>query len=105
MKRNMDTIRRILLLTESLGPEGEHPENLPYKSSWVDGVEEVEFYYHVKILDDAGYIIAINFNREFNVDTNMSGPERFYPETLTWKGHEFLDSIRDSIVWEKTKKH
>jgi hypothetical protein len=23
---------------------------------------------------------------------------------LTWKGHEFLDDIRDSGIWEKTKK-
>ena len=24
--------------------------------------------------------------------------------SLTWAGHDFLDSIRDPIVWSKTKK-
>ncbi|KZS45719.1 hypothetical protein AWU65_07230 [Paenibacillus glucanolyticus] len=103
MKRNMDIVRDLLLLTESLGPEGEHPQKVPYKSSWIDGVDDIEFYYHVRILEEAGFISTYHLNREFDFDTNTAGPEKYYPVTLTWQGHEFLDSIRDNNSWEKVK--
>ena len=32
------------------------------------------------------------------------GPHDFLVTRLTWKGHEFLDTIRSDTVWEKTKK-
>lgn len=104
MKRSMDIVREVLLLTESLGPEGEHPEKSPYKSSWIDGVDDVEFYYHVRILEEAGFISVFHLDRDFDIETNIAGPERYYPVTLTWQGHEFLDSIRDNELWSKVKK-
>ncbi|AWP30754.1 DUF2513 domain-containing protein [Paenibacillus sp. Cedars] len=104
MKRNMDIVREVLLLTESLGPEGKHPEKVPYKSSWIDGVDDVDFYYHVKILEEAGFISTFQLDRDFDWDTNTAGPEKYYPVTLTWQGHEFLDSIRDNENWSKVKK-
>ncbi|MNW49766.1 hypothetical protein D3C74_271960 [compost metagenome] len=104
MERNMDIVRDILLLTETLGSDGQHPQNIPYKSSWLEGVSEVEFYYHVKILVEAGYLEANRIDRDFDFDTNKVGPEKYYPTTLTWQGHEFLDSIRDNGNWSKVKK-
>ena len=31
--------------------------------------------------------------------------KNFHAKRLTWNGHEFLDSIRDNKIWEKTKEH
>jgi len=35
---------------------------------------------------------------------SVYGRHVFYP-TLTWSGHEFLDNVRDDVVWKKTKEH
>ena len=32
------------------------------------------------------------------------GPHDFFANRLTWKGHEFLDTIRSDTIWQKTKK-
>jgi hypothetical protein len=28
----------------------------------------------------------------------------YYIKALTWKAHDFLDSVRDPEIWEKTRK-
>ncbi|WP_059043974.1 DUF2513 domain-containing protein [Paenibacillus rubinfantis] len=98
MKRDMDLIRRLLLETENLGYDGDR-YNRTYLNSWFDGVEDDIFFYHVKLLDEAGYIESLS--PPPNLDDLV---ERYFPYSLTWAGHELLDSIRDSDAWEKVKK-
>ncbi len=95
MKRDMDLIRRLLLETETLDRDGDMFKRT-YAGSWFDDVDDDVFYYHVELLDEAGYIHSVSPP----VGDNKSV---FFPFSLTWKGHEFLDSIRDSNSWEKVK--
>lgn len=80
MRRNWDLIREVLIEHESLEPGG-----LLSYSAWVPGEEEKAA--HARLLADAGFL------------TNPSGGFR----TLTWSGHELLDSIRNDTVWNKVK--
>lgn len=38
------------------------------------------------------------------IGPNKLGIKRLQVFDITWKGHEFLDAIRDDKVWSKTKK-
>jgi DNA-binding transcriptional ArsR family regulator len=51
-----------------------------------------EISYHLELLIDGGLLDA---KRE------LSG--QFVARKLTWAGHDFLDSVRDSKVWRTTK--
>jgi hypothetical protein len=89
MKRDMDLIREILLEVEKRqGLTGWLDLQIPSRDT-----EEVA--YHVKLLDQAGYLQA----------TDLSSHDGFYwaPKSLTWEGHEFLDAARNETVWAKAK--
>lgn len=90
MKRDMELIRRILLAVENdeLSSTNYHERVLP-------GVPEDVYFSHVRLLDEAGLLKAIG----------MKGDNYalYYPDRLTWEGHEFLDSIRNETVWAKVK--
>jgi len=87
MKRDWDLIREILTKVEECNPnvKGVQPSDFS-----IDAHTAVA--YHVKLLIDAGL-----------VEGEMTPSMHFDVESLTWEGHEFLDSIRDDTVWEKTK--
>lgn len=91
MRRDMDLIRTILFKIEEA-------ENNPYEPFhvFVDGVEDEKVSYHVWLLADAGLILAEDM-------TTCSGYS-IDAKCLTWKGHEFLQSIRDDTVWNKAKE-
>jgi len=90
MKRNWDTVRRILLAVEQL-PD----ENSQINSHEVSGIEPVEAAYHMRLMRDAGLITG--GCRE------ATGPAWCYATGLTWAGHEFLDSIRSDNTWHRIK--
>jgi len=87
MKRDMDLVRAILLAVESQ----------PDQPGWVD--VEIEGYpaeavvYHVRLLDEAGLIEAVDLTTHGGID--------WRPKRLTWAGHEFLDLARNDKVWKK----
>ena len=93
MKRDWDTIREILTKLEE---SSDTDDFLQLDSFPQDRAAEIS--YHMELLFEAGL-----------VDGEMSktigpGPYGFFATRLTWTGHEFLDTIRSSTVWEKTKK-
>ncbi|MER9526648.1 DUF2513 domain-containing protein [Mesorhizobium sp. M0292] len=59
--------------------------------------------------DDVGYALIKMYEAGFitgEVIRSKSTPDRLIeviPFELTFKGHEFLDSIRDDEIWRKTK--
>nr|WP_234936981.1 DUF2513 domain-containing protein [Pseudomonas savastanoi] len=61
----------------------------------IDDRPSEEVSYHVRLLDEACLLAALN----------TGGMDRFLwqPQRLTYKGHEFLDTIRDGEVWRRTK--
>jgi hypothetical protein len=87
MQRNMDLVRMILLRMEA-DPSGRAPQDLGIKSYPPD-----EIGYHAHIMMQEGLIDG--FKTE-------SHPEAI-PISLTWKGHEFLDLVRDQERWNKAK--
>jgi len=91
MERNWDTIREILIDTESLKPEAA----IALSSYNTDRAYEVS--YHVILLEEAGLIHA-------SISPMMGGgATEFHIYRLTWQGHELLDAIRNESIWSKTK--
>lgn len=103
MKRDMELIRRILLETETLGIDGDIYTR-EYKTSWFEDVQEHVFYYHVELLDEAGYIRSFKIDQSYDFDREDLSVGKFFPVSLTWEGHEFLDSIRNNDSWERVKR-
>ena len=90
MQRDMDLARGILLALE----ECESASGL--KTLDVDGATEEQVSYHVKLLYQAGLIEAR--------DASGTNSFHWYPISLTWEGHEFLDASRDETQWNNAKK-
>ena len=88
MKRDMEMIRLILLEQES----GETPPELSQYS-------DKDIIYNYQLMHDAGLIEA-----EFikGCDGIAVGANIF---RLTWAGHDFLDSTRDSKIWKAAMDH
>lgn len=84
MKRDMDKVRSVMLALE--GHEGPFrmTMKMPALGDTVSGREAVEY---ITLLRSAGFL-----------DRSDGGSYR-----ISWSGHEFLDSVRDPEIWQKTK--
>ena len=91
MERNWDTIRELLLESESLKTD------TALVLSNFDPERGHEVSYHVVLLEEAGLINA-SVTKTFD-----GGPTHFHVYRLTWQGHELLDAIRNESIWIKTK--
>lgn len=88
MRRDMDVFRSIVLaVSDASGPVNS-----------VDGVSDEDFSSHAQLMEEAGLIEAALLPQGKRVATNA------VIFRLTWNGHEFADSVRDSKVWAKTKE-
>ncbi|TYS25167.1 DUF2513 domain-containing protein [Bacillus subtilis] len=92
MKLNRDCLRDVLLTIEeevgflensSIRLLARYPRLMEYELS--------DVFYCVRKLMEAGYVKGFEYKGGADVSE------------LTFKGHEFLDSIRDDEVWDKTK--
>lgn len=90
MKRNWDTIRRILLAVEQLPDENSRIINYA-----LPGIDPDEAAYHMRLLLDAGLIDGLC--------RNDTVPSWCYATGLTWAWHEFLDRIRTDTAWNRIK--
>lgn len=91
MKRDMDLVRQILLRIEAVENRLVEPEMN------FDGYPRHVVIYHTWLLIDAGLVDGdVSYYQSPHADALVRG--------LTWKGHEFLDEIRDESVWNKTKQ-
>jgi len=88
MKRNFDLVREILLAAEAQDFEKSKPIA-------PEGYTNDEIKYHIKIMEDGGLI-------KMRQHPNIDAPAPVF-DGLTWKGHEFLDSIRELGAWSKIK--
>ena len=95
MKRNMDLVRLLLIVYESV-PED---SNVWW---WNDTPEIPKFHkeeidYHIALMCDAGLLkptkIKVPKRDEITVGVRM-----------TWDGHDFLEACRDENRWKKAKK-
>jgi hypothetical protein len=91
MKRDMELIRQILHNAERL----DYEDGEPYERYRAKTPNEA---YHIALMKDAGLVDA-------SVDTISGIPSDATIIRLTWTGHDFLDSSRDSKVWKLAKEH
>ena len=91
MKRDFEQIRKLLFwLDEKPGPE---VASVPA----IEGYDELTIKYHLLLLAQAE---LIDHEPEFSAQGRII---QVHPFNLTWKGHEFLDAIRENSVWNKVK--
>lgn len=86
MQRDLDLIRSLLLGIEAQG-RGVAASGWQ-SSSETDGQSTESIHYHVQLLNDAGLVVA-----------DEIVPGQWWPERITWAGHEFLDLARDEELW------
>jgi DNA-binding transcriptional ArsR family regulator len=88
VKRDLELVRRILLHLEQgeASPSG-------FGAFVEDGYGLPAIHYHIRLLHDAGLIEA-----------DEIVPGQWWPERMTWSGHEFLDAARNEELWRETKK-
>ena len=92
MKRDIELVKLILEHFEA--KEDWHHE----KGLRIPGYEFELTQYHLQIMYEAGFI---------NAEPIQTAKGRLYdllPFRLTWKGHEFLDTIRGKNIWPKIKE-
>lgn len=91
MKMDWELVRKVLVMAEELPPEG--------MIQWQDlGVEDEGLARHTLWL-----VIDAGLAHGPSIETN-SGARSGMVTSLTWKGHELLDSIRSDKIWEQVKK-
>ena len=93
MRLNPDCIRDILLYVE---------KNTTYEYPFIsaeDLISRLKQYdrdtinYHIKIVHEGNLIDTVNYRNNLPLDIS----------SLSWKGHEYIDTIRDDRIWEKLK--
>ena len=87
MTRDWDLIRQILLTVEAAQAHERISDND------IEGCTPEHFHHNAILLTEAGFVHAMILA---NLETTLI-------ESLTWEGHEFLDSIRDEATWDKIK--
>ncbi len=90
MKLDKELIREILLAIEA-------SDHVPivWMKLQISDHEPQTVSHHVMLLAEAGLIEAQN--------TSTLSKFEWQPKRLTYRGYEFLDSIRDPEIWRKTK--
>ena len=90
MKRDMDLVRDILLYTEKVCGGGEI-KTLDY--SRFEEFNKMTVYEHERLLREEG--LLRDGRQRIGSTVTLYG--------LTWKGHDFIDSVRDPEIWAQTK--
>jgi hypothetical protein len=85
MKRDMDKVRSVMLAIEADDGPFVMTLDTPALGDTRDGRETVEY---ILMLHSAGFL--------------ESSQRSVY--RISWAGHEFLDSVRDPEIWQKTKE-
>jgi hypothetical protein len=89
MKRDMDLVRKILLVLEA-HEEGNAPANFS-----IEGYSDEVVYHHCYLMKQANLLEADDVT-----DMSSTSPVAV-PLSMTWEGHDFLDAARDNSRWNK----
>jgi hypothetical protein len=94
MKRDMDFVRDLLLQIET-ADKSSLKELMPPGDVSEESYEKLSE--HLKMLiEEAGLVTGIA--------AHTMAYRNWLDMRLTWKGHEYLDNIRDPEIWKKTKE-
>ncbi len=91
MQRNMDLVRKILIAIENSVDDEPGTIDLPHSE-----FNDVTIFQHVRMMHEGNLIHAIEGHGFDN-----SAP--WYPHSLTWHGHDFLDAVRDDAIWARVR--
>lgn len=91
MRRDWDIIRTILHRVEAMSASDD-----AIRSDGLDDVESTVAGYHMWLLLDAGFVNGTCLDTGRGQFCNL--------RELTWKGCEFLDTIRTDKAWERIKE-
>ena len=96
MRRSMDLIRNLMLRLEELPMEMGDAVVVTVGDKALEGIEasDAELLHHLELLRDEGFLDCPATGQPMLGITYMG---------LTWRGHDFTDSIRNEEVWGKTK--
>ena len=96
MKRDLDLIRRMLLRIEE---KADVPPNTLEVKDFLDMNSNPHYIsLHIQLLLDAGFIEVMS-GASFYEDV-----KDFDITRLTFAGYEYLDTVRNSYIWERTKE-
>ena len=93
MKRDMDFVRELLLKIE--GGERDFLGVPKAFTGRPPDPEAEKLGEHLRLLKQAKFI---------DVQAESAATGHVIVTGLSWAGHDFLDSVRDPKIWEKTKK-
>ena len=96
MRRDPELIRDLLLVFE----KKEDFKIKEAESFEIGGHDTKTIEYHFMLMAQAELV-------DYEAFRSKSNPERLIkvmPFNLTWKGHEYLDAVRDKSVWQKAMK-
>lgn len=96
IKLNHDYVRSILLFVEESETNSFRSQKELLDFSKENNISKDELIYILQKLQEAEFI-----NASF-----ISGGNKIYMfevKTITWKGHEYLDNIRDGRIWKMVK--
>jgi hypothetical protein len=96
MRRDWDTIRKILIETEELAPGHRLFPSQKRTVQTDDEIVTVEKAEHMYLLWSNGFV-------EGACVRDLNGGLHIWTNRLTWKGHELIDSIRDEGVWRRVQ--
>lgn len=108
MKYNIDCVRKVLLsLEENLKLIKDEDGDFEYNkvrlqqlfSLLTPKYTEEDILYTLEILNEAEYIDAY-----FQMGDGTIKTKCVFVTSITYKGHEFLENIRDNKNWQKLKK-
>ena len=94
MKRDMDLVRKILIVMSENG-SGAY---ILWDAELSDYPTE-QIFHHAHLMSQGGLIDAADTS---SLDSPLPTA---IPLSITWNGHEFLDASRDETLLEKAKKH
>ena len=90
MKYSPDLALRILRAME------DHPsDELESQTYLLGDVDEEVYYFHCRLLDEAGYIST------YSVKTG--GLNYYWPREIKWNGVQFLELFRNDSLWQRAK--
>lgn len=94
MKRDMDLVRKILMLMS----ENDQGPNVKWAELLPDYTKE-QIHHHAYLMAEGDLIQAAD------ATTLSDRLPMAIPTSITWAGHEFIDSIRDPSLWDAAKKN
>lgn len=90
MRRDSDLIRSILLTVE----KDEHCELL--RLPVIEGYNEEAVHFHTRLLVEKGFL------RSYLAHRTVRQP--WVCIRMTWEGYDFLDAVRDPVIWRSVKR-